>query len=152
MGVDAKLFIRPEVTAKQVIEALENVLGYKNVKFRPTHTPEYVTLNFKSKIYSHNRSPNFFYGVKDDYFGMACNLISMGADEESEKILETLATIFGGVLQRQDTTDDAEIFRMPGAGNLRWLVDQYFIHTGAEDVEPDQFLVWVKEFERSFKK
>ncbi len=126
MGVDAKFYVRPEIGPEEIIEALK-ALGHKNVRYQPTSVaPHFLHIFFDSNQFDEQRMIAFFFNRKDEYFGMTCNLLSLGSNEESIKVFTQLAKIFGGVVQESDCTDDATIYRVAGGGNIRFLVERYF--------------------------
>ncbi len=133
MGVDCKFYVRPKIGPREIITALE-ALGKKNVRYEHTHDPSYVTIYFDRKNGDGQRMISFFFNLSDEYFGMNCNLLSLRANEESEEVFRQLAEMFGGILQPSDCTDDCEMYSVPGSGNIRWLIEQYFAkHPNAPD-------------------
>lgn len=149
MGVDINFFVRPQVGPEEIQLALRTI-GIPVVEFKSTHTPEFTVILLKYEDSDKNRAVNFFFNVHDSYFGMPCNMLSMRLNDQSEEIMERLAKMFGGILQRSDTTNDCEMFQVPGSGNLRWLLERYYAMNentpdaeGHEDLE--HFTEYVKK-------
>lgn len=148
MGIDTTLFVRPEIRAEEIMVALK-ALGIEDVEYQATHTPSYATILFKSTIPGkYKRKISFFYGV-DEYFGMQMNMLSLGADEEAYDIIRMLGEMIGGVYRSSDCNNDCEYFDVPGNGNIRWLIERYFLENPEAPIEGDKqvedFIAWNKQ-------
>lgn len=153
MGVDACFFVRPTIMPNEIITALK-ALGNKNVRYEHSQVaPDYLNIFFESKDGERTRMIHFHFNVQDSYFGMPCNLLSLRSDEESIEVFTQLAKIFGGILQQSDCTNDCEMFQVPGAGNIRWLLEQFFAKNPGvsedSEVQLAKFAEWSRENEKS---
>jgi hypothetical protein len=152
MGVDAHFFVRSSVSGEDIVTALK-ALGKTNVRWQSTSVaPGYFNIFFDSKDKENQRMIHFHSNVQDEYFGMNCHLLSLRSNEESIEVFKALAAIFGGVLQEQDCDDYAEIYRVPGAGNFRWLVEQFYANNpNVEGNSSDEIEAFVKWYEEKHK-
>jgi hypothetical protein len=150
MGIDANFYFRTSITPDNVMTALKTI-GRTNVEFRSTNSPNYVQILFNSNQDGwEKRSMHFFFNSSDG-FGFDCNHISLKSDDESIQIFEELASMIGGVLQRYDYENNAEMFQKPGCGDFRWLVDQYYLRNNMTPRNADQdikaFVKWNRKDE-----
>lgn len=148
MGVDTKFLTNTTVNAENIMTALK-AMGMENVEYRPTHTPNYSQITFKSRLFKGNSRILHFFHSSTEEIGVPMNSMSLSSDNESTEILATLANMFGGLFQATDDTDDWEAYKQPGSGNIRWLLDQYFakaIHAPLDaDNQIEDFIEFVKE-------
>ena len=148
MGVDTRLLVRTSVSAEDVMEALK-ALGKTNVEYKATFTPSYCNIIFDATTKGWDkRMIHFHYNSSED-FGVPMNLLSLRYNDESVEILKTLAQIFGGIFQETDYDNQWESCQVPGQGNIRWLIDQYFLHTNNApddcDSQIEGFVKFTKE-------
>ena len=128
MGVDTKLLVRPSIGANDIMTALK-ALGKTEVEYKATHTPEYAIILFKSDVAGwEKRSISFFYNISG-YLGTPMNMLSLGHNIESVELFKQLANMIGGLFQEMDYDNTWEMVDVPGDGNIRWLLEQYFLRT-----------------------
>ena len=124
MGVDTKFYTDTSNQAEDIMQALKTI-GACNITASPTSAPYFTQIRFNYK--DENRMLNFFAGTTS-YMGMATNMMSLSAHGQAVEIMTRLAKMFGGILQESDCDNKVEMFDKPGEGNLRWLLDQYYIN------------------------
>lgn len=131
MGVDSKLFIAPQYDEYDVMDALEK-MGYENVRFDRQISGAYTFIRFESKQFKGEpRSLGFFPNTGDQSIGLPSNTLSFSSNEESHEILTKLAKMYGGVLQKNDCTDEFEAFQRK-TQDLEWYVKRFINEKGLD--------------------
>jgi len=126
MGVDVHFFTDINNGPEETMKAL-NTIGAENITFLPPdyYAPEYSRISFSYK--DENRMISFHGNSGAGYIGLPSHMLSLSAWGSAVEILEKLASMFGGVLDRNDcNTGNAELFQIPGHGSMRWMMEQYY--------------------------
>lgn len=145
MGVDTKFYTDTSNQAEDIMQALKTI-GAKDIIALPTQTPYYTQIKF---IYKDDTRVISFFAGTNEYMGMTTNMMSLNAYGDAVEIMTRLAKMFGGLLMKNDCDRECEMFDEPGQGDLRWLLDQYYIsnentpRNSGEDLEA--FVKFCKE-------
>jgi hypothetical protein len=132
MGVDSNFYFRTSINPDDIMKALE-ALGRTGIKYEPTTSPGYVQILFDSNTEGWNKRQMHFFHNISNCFGFECNHVSLRANDESVEVFTQLAKMIGGLVQKSDCSDNTvEMYETPGSGNIRWLLEQYFL----KNVEP----------------
>jgi hypothetical protein len=127
MGLDRRLFISDRWDVQDVQDTIKSIFNVE-VKYEPTHSPDYTRLNFR--IGDDPRSMSVFSG--SEHAGFKGILLSLGACGESDRILRAIAERLGGFYNEQDCNDNYVLYPYVAASNLEFLLKDA-VKTGKTD-------------------
>ena len=147
MGLDRRLFISNRWDVEDVKDTLESLFDTK-VKYVPTHSPDYTTLNFS--VGEDQRSMSVFTGY--EVGGFKGVLLSLGAGGKSDEILRAVAERLGGFYNEQDCDSNFVEYSYNASGSLEYLLKDA-VKTGATDGRNSEaFREYLKKSEEESKR
>jgi len=122
MGIDTKLLVNAKWDVKNIETLLVEGLGHKIE--RAEYKGDHAFLNI---ILSNGSKRMIYVAHTTDHGGLNGLLLSLHSNDEAIDLFKSIAKVLGGFLNKNDSSNDYEMFQEPHDGNARFVLDHVIL-------------------------